>query len=73
VKRFFGTTRTADDESNNYKHCSANVLARVREKNCFVLVFTPQWQRDMNKRNEAGFTRCIGVLCRWLGARSIAS
>jgi Endonuclease/Exonuclease/phosphatase family. len=26
----------------------------------------------MNNRNEAGFNRCIGVLCRWLGAGSIA-
>jgi len=38
-----------------------------------LLGSTTQWQHDMNKRNEAGFTRCIGVLCRWLGARSIAS
>jgi hypothetical protein len=42
-------------------------------KTAFVLVSTQQCQRDMNKRNEARFTRSIGVLCRWIGARSIVA
>jgi hypothetical protein len=40
-----------------------------RRQIVLVLVSTHQLQRDMNKRYEAGFNRCIGVLCRWLGSR----
>src|SRR5262249_49789301 len=32
---------------------------------------TPQRQRNMNERDEADSNRCIGVLCRWVGGRSI--
>jgi hypothetical protein len=48
--------------------------AILRDKSLFVLVFTNECQRDMNRRKRsAGFNHYIGVLCRWVRTRSIAS